>query len=403
MGLQKHINLASFALGNIMKYRTRSIAVVVALIISSSLICSMEFIREGLVTDIENSLDEGPDIIVQRLEAGRQAEVPIDWQKNITNIPGVRLCTPRVWGYASVGREKFITIMGVNATEYGEATESIGTSVDRGRFLNGSDRRRIVIGEGIIDLMHAASSPVTVDVGSTISLIAYNGTLIEFEIIGVFSSKAKIFNYDMIVTDIDSARLLFGLAEDVCTDYAIWIDFGESMNDVAYRLDHRFSEARVLTRDAISDLTLRSYNDRTGLLTVLWTTVLLSVLILAFATSSAISEEARREVGLLKALGFDTVDILEIRSFESLTVSILGASLGVTVSIVFDFVLGAPGLAAYLLGWSFVLINGNIPLAITPITVFLVYVLAVVPIFIATVVPSWRSAIIEPDVVMRGI
>jgi ABC-type lipoprotein release transport system permease subunit len=66
-------------------------------------------------------------------------------------------------------------------------------------------------------------------------------------------------------------------------------------------------------------------------------------------------------------------------------------------------VLGAPLLAGYLLGWNLLLLNGGIPLTVTLSTVFTVYAVGLVPILVASVVPSWRNAITEPDIVLRGV
>ena len=183
----------------------------------------------------------------------------------------------------------------------------------------------------------------------------------------------------------------------------MWTNFGSDLNSVAFRLDTGIAEARVLTSDAISDSMLKTYTGRAGVTALLWLVVLLAVVLLAFTASSAGSEEARREVGLLKALGFDTVDVLEIRMFESITLSLLGVSLGISFAIIFDFILGAPLLAGYILGWGLVLLPGGIPLAISLSTIFTVYAVGLIPILVAAVVPSWRNAITEPDVVLRGV
>ena len=404
MGARKHSNLASYALGNVLKYRTKSAAIVMALFISTSILCSVEFIREGVVQDISASVDEGPDILVQRLVGGRQAVVPVDWLSNVTTTNGIRLATPRVWGYTDVGNGRLFTVMGVNATEYGSVIGSVGTElVEGGRFLNESDTRRMIIGSGIVDMMAASALSIQIQIGSTLSLISFEGELIEFEVIGIFSSDSKIFSYDLILTDINSAREMLGVDNSTCTDVAVWTDYGSDLNSVAFRLDTEIADARVLTRDAMSDAMLKTYGGRAGVVAILWTVVLLAVVLIAFTASSAGSEEARREVGLLKALGFDTVDVLEIRMLESLTLSLLGVSIGISFAIVFDFVLGAPLLAGYLLGWNLLLFNGGIPLAVTLSTIFIVYAAGLVPILVASVIPSWRNAITEPDIVLRGV
>ncbi|TXT56463.1 MAG: conserved membrane protein of unknown function [Candidatus Thorarchaeota archaeon] len=403
MGVQKHTNLASYALGNLFKYRIRSVAIVVALVISTSLLCSTEFIHEGVQRDIDYSLEEGPDIIVQQLEAGRQTTIPMSWVGNISQVPGVKIVLPRVWGYADVGSGKFLTIMGINATPYQNIADAIGTRIQEGEFLQEGATRTIVIGQGIVDLMNAASNPINVGVGSVISLIAHNQSLIEFTIVGIFETDSNIYSYDMVLTDIQSARELFGISKDKCMDIAVWTEAGSYLSDVAFRIENRLIDSRVLSQDALKDAMLRTYGDKAGIVALLWTVLLLTVLLLAFTVSSAGSDEARREVGLLKALGFDTVDILEIRMIESLIQSLLGASLGISISIIYTFGLGAPGLAGLLLGWDLVLLNGGIPLMISIATLFLVYSMALIPILVATVIPAWRNAITEPDIVLRGI
>jgi ABC-type lipoprotein release transport system permease subunit len=388
----------------VLKYRTRSLAIVTALILSTFLLGSAEFIREGVMTDLTASADEGPDLIVQKLWGGRQAPVPLEWKENLSAVHGVRLATPRVWGYIDVGGGGLLTVMGVNASEYGTIVGTAGTEiVEEGRFLNETDRYRMVVGEGILDIMRASFAGVSVGIGSSLSLIAQNGSLIEFEIIGVFSSSSRIYSNDLILTDLDSARQVLGLEGSSCTDYALWTEYGEDLNSVAFRIDTQIAEARVLTRDALSDAMLVTYGSRAGIVALLWAVLLMTVILLAFTVSTSGSDEARREVGLLKALGYDTVDVLEIRMFESLTLGMLGASLGVSSAIVFDFILGAPILSGYLLGWSLLLLNGGLPLAISAPTIFTLYVVAIVPLLVATVVPAWRNAITEPDVVLRGV
>ena len=404
MGVHRHVNLASYALGNVLKYRVRSTAVIVALILSITLLCSVQFIHDGVVQDVTCSMEEGPDIILQRLGGGRQVPLPVSWCDNISRTRGVRMATPRVWGYIDVGSGYLFTVMGINASDYGSAFGAVGTDIiGDGRFLSSNDTRKIVIGQGIVDMMAASAASVQIHVGSKLSLIAYDDQLVEFEVVGVFSSKSKIFSYDLIITDMDSARRLLGVENGTCTDIAVWIEPGRDLNSVAFRLDNAMPEARVLTRDALRDIALQTYGGRAGIIDLLWVVLIMTVVMLAFTVSSAGSDEARREVGLLKALGFDTVDVLEIRMFESMVLSLLGASLGVSIAIVYDFVLGAPLLAGYLLGWNLVLLNGGIPLLITPSALFMVYAVAIVPVLVATVVPAWKNAITEPDIVLRGV
>lgn len=64
--------------------------------------------------------------------------------------------------------------------------------------------------------------------------------------------------------------------------------------------------------------------------------------VVAWNHTSSVSMETRREVGILKALGFSITDILEIRLLECITLGLFSASLGVFLGIIYDLYLRAP-------------------------------------------------------------
>ncbi|MBD3158974.1 MAG: FtsX-like permease family protein [Candidatus Lokiarchaeota archaeon] len=404
MGVRKHANLANYAIGNVIKHRSKTVAIILALAMSTSLLCSIEFIRQGVAQDFSLSLDEGPDITVQKLVGGRQAPCPISWRDNLTAYSGVEDVLPRVWGYADVGSGKLMTIMGINPAQYEETPGAVGTDIiGEGSFLPQNDTHKLVVGQGILDLMQRSMASVSLGVGSQISLIAYDNSLIPFEIVGIFSSKSKIYSYDILMTDIQSAREVLGVANDSCTDIAVWTSPGYNTNSIALQMDNTFPEARILSKSAMRDMGLRAYSVRAGIVALLWAVLLLVVVLLAFTVSSSGSDEARREVGLLKALGFDTVDVLEIRMFENLILGLLGCSTGISFAIVYDYFLGAPLLSEFVLGWSTSLLLGGMPLMVSPSTIFTAYAVGIAPILVASVIPAWRNAITEPDIVLRGV
>ncbi len=405
MGLLRHYNLSDYALGNVLKHGTRSIAIIILIMMPATMLYSIEFIRAGVEHDVSLSLSEGPDIIVQRTVAGRQMLVPHSWVSTVREVSGVRHATGRVWGYIEIGTGGLFTVIGVNVTEYASIGGTIGTEiVGDGRFLQtNSTTREMVIGQGIIDLMSSAVTPVQVGVGSIIHLIAYDDSLLEFRIVGVFRSTSKILSYDTILTDISSARELFGVDNDSYTDIAVWTHWAFDTNSVALAIETTIVGARVLTNAGIQTACLKTYGTRAGIVAIIWAFLMLSSVLLVLFVASVTSEETRREVGILKALGFSTPDVLEIRLIESLTLALVGASMGLSAAIIFDYVLCAPFIANYLLGWSMPLLNGGIPLSIEPWTIIMVYAVATVSILVATVIPAWRNSMLEPEEVLRGL
>jgi ABC-type lipoprotein release transport system permease subunit len=107
-------------------------------------------------------------------------------------------------------------------------------------------------------------------------------------------------------------------------------------------------------------------------------------------------------VGLLKALGFSTSDVIQIRLIESTILGAIAGSIGLAVGIFYDTVLNAPVLRDFMLGWAVLYPNFVVPIHISAQTVFLTYVITMVPLLFATVVPSWINATVDPDIAMRG-
>jgi ABC-type lipoprotein release transport system permease subunit len=130
--------------------------------------------------------------------------------------------------------------------------------------------------------------------------------------------------------------------------------------------------------------------------------MLISVILVAWNQATAAGTEMRKEVGILKALGFSTSDILEIRFLETLILGFVAATIGIFLAVFYDAYLGAPVLRDFLLGWSAAYPGYPLPLNINASIVLILYATAIFPLFIGSLLPAWRSAITEPDVAMRG-
>ena len=123
--------------------------------------------------------------------------------------------------------------------------------------------------------------------------------------------------------------------------------------------------------------------------------------ILAWDKATGLSAEEQREIGILKALGWDTADVLELKLWEGLAISVTALLFGVIAAYLHVFLFGAPLLIPVLKGWSTLFP----PLALTPRVDFyqlaVLAFLSVVPYVASTVIPSWKAAVTDPDRVLR--
>ena len=144
------------------------------------------------------------------------------------------------------------------------------------------------------------------------------------------------------------------------------------------------------------------YGRRAGLVLAASIPAILALLILAWDRASGLGPDEKREVAILKAVGFATRDVLGVKMLEALLVGALGTAIGLVLAYAWVFVLGAPGLRPALVGWS--VLYPEAPLTpMVDVAQLLAIALAVLAPFVGlSIVPAWRAAVIDPMEAMRG-
>jgi len=158
----------------------------------------------------------------------------------------------------------------------------------------------------------------------------------------------------------------------------------------------------VLTKDLLASAQETTYGARSGFFAMVWFLLLISVAIVAFNQTVVVGHESRFEIGLLKALGFSTSDIIQIRLIEGTVLGFLAGSAGIVLGVFYNSVLNAPVLKDFMLGWATLYPAFPVPFLVSAQSIFLTYAITVIPVLFATVIPSWINATVDPDIAMRG-
>jgi ABC-type lipoprotein release transport system permease subunit len=392
-------NLANYALSCIRRYKVRTLVILVCLGIAASVFSSISFLKDGLIAEGELSLKYAPDLTVQGISAGRQTFIDTRYADFIRRIEGIKLVEPRVWGYGNIGNT-LLVIVGVDPNTVNASAGATPYPLEAGSFLSPGGSGMVVLGKGVSDLLGAK-------VGSVLTMRSESNEAIQYFVVGVFNSESTIYNADMILMSIGDAREFFDIGEDRASDLAVYLDdvepssYNSVLNQVARRIS-AITNSRVLTKDIVLKAQETTYGARSGYFSVTWYVLLIAVAVIAFNQTVVVGHESKFEVGLLKALGFSTTDIIQVRLIESLVLGALAASIGLTFGIIYDVVLNAPILRDFMLGWATLYPNFAVPSFISAQTVFLTYAVTIVPLLFATVIPSWVNATVDPDIAMRG-
>ncbi len=396
MNLPKHINICLTAAQNLRRYKAKSLAIIVPLILVMATISFMMFSRGGFVKDAEVARAFLPDVTVQGIYAGRVGKISLHMKTEIGDIPHVKQVIPRVWGYLPLRIEETdaaFTLMGLdlNHALYGK---KLPWTVDTGSFLVPGDRNKAVLGAGVAVSFEA-------DVGDRLQIEDTLGNKGEFEVVGILNDIVQVYSTDLIIVSIEDARLFFGYGEDEASDLLVYTDAPENADMVAWEITLMADNTRVLTSKALTDLVKEAFGRRGGTFQAMWLMLLVAVLLLVWAQSAHISVDVSKEIGILKAVGWGTGEIIEMRMMESLIMGLTGASTGVLFGFVYAL-MGTPGISGYCIGCASIYPKFPVPVHCDYQSLLLLFVIGVMPLMVVSAVPAWLAGIIDPDDTIRG-
>lgn len=396
MNISKHKNLWIIASFNLDRYKAKSISIIVPLIMIMAVASFMMFTRGGFIKDAEMARAFLPDITVQGLEAGRISKISLDLKEEIKKIPHVKTVVPRVWGYiplqTEVGDVAF-TLMGLDIANMIK-DDNFPWTVESGSFFVPEDRGKTILGDGVAQSLDA-------NVGDIIQLEDTLGNKGEFKIIGILKNIVQVYSTDMIIVPMQDARDFFSIGNNFASDLLVYTDKAENADLVAMMIANSYKNTRVITAKALTNLIKEAFGRRSGTFQAMWLMLLVTVLLLLWAQSSHISIDVSKEIGILKAIGWHTGDIIETKIMESLILAILGTAIGILIGFIYAL-MGTPGISGYCIGCVSIYPKFPVPVHCDLNSIFLLFVLGVVPFIGISAFPAWLAGSIDPDEAIRG-
>lgn len=385
--MKRQLAILDFALGSLRRRAGKSVAIALGLAFVVGLFASALFLTDALEREHALSADRMPDLTVQRLVAGRPALIEERVADAIGELPAVRSVTPRIWGYY------FFRALEANVTIVGaEPDEDLDVALEQGRLPR--EVGEVAVGAALADLLGLR-------VGDELG-VPIHGEVAFSEVVGSFGDASALRSADLVVATPAHARALLGVPDGMATDLAVDLTTQDEAGVITERIDALMPGARVLDKRLLRRTYELTFDTRGGLLAAMLLPALAAFLLLAWERLTGLGEAERREIGILKALGFSTGDVLAARMWESLLISFVGAVLGTVAAYGYVFWLGAPGMADALLGWSAIHPPFVLAPAFDAAQAFALVALTVVPFVAVSVVPAWRAAMIDPDRAMRG-
>src|SRR5262249_38956541 len=140
---------------------------------------------------------------------------------------------------------------------------------------------------------------------------------------------------------------------------------------------------------------------REGVFTLHFVLAFVVAILVLLVTSGMGLSERRREVGILKATGWQTDEVMRRGAAESLTLSVGGAAVSLLLAWVWLRLFEAYGLAAVFVPGLDAGLDFPLPFRLTPVPALVGLVLSFVIVLTGTLYSTWRSAVAPPREAMR--
>ncbi len=362
-------------LSSLMRRKRKNISLVAVFALIVFLIASVLLFTRALRFEALALLADAPEIVIQKNVAGRHDLIPVQYAEKIRTIRGVHRVEGRLWGYyyhmASRGT---YTVM---------AADDSGLAEDE-----------VLIGNGVFRTWGTVED-------NHLYFKCFDGKAVAARIQKVLEIGHDLIAADMILVSPPLFRRLFGIPEDLATDLVASVRNVQECPTIAEKILAVLPDTRPILREEIRRTYSAVFDWRSGYVLVLLTSAAAAFIIFAWDKASGLSGSEKTEIGILKALGWDTADILILKFWEGVVVCLAAFLLSVTGAFIHVFLADAVLFEHALRGWG-MLYPSYRPMPDIRIGDFAVlFFLTVAPYTLCTIVPAWRIAATDPETVMR--
>ena len=373
--------LFEYAIGSLLRQRSKNIFITIILSLLTFLLTSVFFITSSIRYELNQTVDALPEIIVAQTVGGKHYDIDVSTVDSILSITGVNSASPRVWGYY------YFKNAGVNFSLVG-----IGEFEDdyKEELQDG-----LMIGMGVKDVLTKSYFE------EYFNFILSDGSLLKLDIKGSFDANTELESNDMILMSKDNLRKIFDMPEDKATDIVVSVSNPDEVQTVASKIQLLLPNTRIITKNDLKISYQNIFDYKGGVFLALFIISLFTFFIIVYDKASGLTSEQTREIGILKAVGFKIDDILKEKFYEGIIISLFAYVSGVVLAFAFVYIFNAPLIQDIFTGYSELKTSFSLPFILDMQTLVIVFFLSV-PIYIAaTIIPSWRVATMDAEEVMR--
>jgi lipoprotein-releasing system permease protein len=374
--IRRQKNFIGLTLNFLMRRKGKHVALFLVYTLIVLLLSSVFFFTHAVKKEASLVLDAAPELIVQRLVAGRHDLMPEQAIELIRTITGVESVRGRLWGYY-----------------YDPVFRANYTLVVPPEFKYGAGK--LVVGKGV-------SRSSIVSEGGLIPLKTYEGKIVMLTVQDILSSDSELVSSDMVLISEPDFRKIFGIRKGLVTDLAVSVRNPKEIATIANKITKILPDSRPISRSEILRTYDAVFNWRGGIVLLILSGCVLAFMIFSWDKAAGLSAGEKKEIGILKATGWETSDVILLKFWEGMVMSLTSFLCGVVLAYLHVFFTSSVLFSPVLKGWSVLYPEFRLVPFIDAYQIAAVFCLTVLPYTAATIIPAWKAANTDPDAVMRA-
>lgn len=374
--IRRQKSFIALTLNFLMRRKAKHAALFLVYTLVVFLLSSVLFFTYAVKKEASIVLDDAPEIIVQRLVAGRQDLMPEQAIDKIRAITGVDSVRGRLWGYY-----------------YDPVFRANYTLVVPPEFKYGAGN--LVVGKGV-------SRSSIVSEGGIIPLKTTEGVIVTLTVQEILSTASELVSSDLILISEPDFRNIFGIRKGLVTDFAVSVRNPKEIATIANKIKKILPDSRPITRSEILRTYDAVFNWRGGIILLILSVCVIAFMIFSWDKAAGLSAGEKKEIGILKATGWETSDVILLKFWEGMVMSLTSFLGGMVLAYLHVFFTSSILFSPVLKGWSVLYPEFRLVPFIDAYQVAAVFCLTVLPYTAATIIPAWKAANTDPDAVMRA-
>lgn len=381
--MQLHINLLIQAVLSILRNRARSLVVSACLVAVLLPFITAMAVSEGIRAQSAISVHNGADLYISRAQYGRNGAIALAEVERFAKIPGVTSVVPRISGRTYMG-EELATIVGI----------------DNPQLLN-SKSQQLKSGELLMGRLLAER--LDLQKGDEVRFFLFPA--LPFTIVDLLDGDLSIWASSLVILSFNDAATIFklpGYASEILlyTRPGTADTIAEQLNGLGKPWDMT-PPLRIQTKSIVEQYINRGFDLQSGVFFLFYLTAF-ALSVPALLILSGFGRGARRkEIGILKATGWQTLEVMEMTCLENLLLALSSSMLTVVLAMLWLKLGNGIGVAPLFISGIDWVPAFQVPSLFTPMPVLFAFLFSLVLTMLGTIFSTWKTAITPPLTTMN--